>query len=103
MGGQIVVPAPRMVLEEPARDAEFVGELMELVAGVGEQMAELGEAQPSVRVVAQRVHITGHVPNVRPRHPSCPCVVATYGDDTRTTRRMSAFCGHQQTVAGREQ
>jgi hypothetical protein len=61
MRGQIVVPAPRMILEEPARDAEPVGHLVQLGAGVGEQVAEPGEPQPGVGVLAHRVDVTGHV------------------------------------------
>ena len=57
--GQVVVPAPRVILKEPPRHAELVGQRVQLVAGVGQQVAELGEPQAGVRVAVGRVDVGG--------------------------------------------
>ena len=57
---QVVVPAPRVVLEEAPRHAELIGDLMQLVARVGQQMAELAEAQPGLGITSGGVDVGGH-------------------------------------------
>jgi len=45
-----VMPPPGVVLEVLGRYAERVGHRVQLVAGVGQQVAELGETQPAAGV-----------------------------------------------------
>ncbi len=59
VGRQVVVPAPRVILKDASRYAELIGQRVQLVAGIGQQMAELGESQPRVGVAARRIYVGG--------------------------------------------
>jgi len=57
---QVVVPPPRMVLEESARHADLVGHRMQLLEVFGEQVAELVESQAGARIVPHGVDVASH-------------------------------------------
>src|SRR5882762_8412812 len=61
MAGQVIVPPPGMVLKEAARHADGVGHRVQLLPGVGEQVAELAVAQARAGIRANAVYVASHV------------------------------------------
>ena len=100
--GQVVVPAPRVVLEEPARDAKCVGHRVELRASVGEQVAELAVAQTAAGVGAHRVDVTAHGRSrFAASDPGTWLTVSFVRSLRSLTASCAAHCGRSVTASRR--
>ena len=61
VGGQVVVPPPRMVLEEPPWDAQRVSHCVQFLRCVSEQMTKVGVPQARFGVCAHSIDVAAHL------------------------------------------
>src|SRR3954470_11708152 len=95
--GQVVVPAPGVVLEVAVRHAERLGHGVQLSPGVGEQVEEAGVPQTRVGVLADGVDVTGHGPTDGTAVDPWPGSGAT----RRPARRSGAKTGQRLAATSR--